>query len=84
MFFDDNKKAITTIIGKRNAKGERTSEPTAMKPEIVKDEEGQLDGRHEAMRDFMAAHSEGSPQKMMDAMSNFIDIHNSMGSSSEE
>jgi hypothetical protein len=78
MLFDDHKKAITTIIGKRNQKGERTHEPTPMKMESVKTEDGMPDGRHMAMQEFMAAHHEGSPEKMMNAMSNFIDLHHSM------
>lgn len=78
MFFDDHKKAITTMMGKRDSKGERTMSPTPMKAEIVKTEEGEPDGKHAAMQEFMAAHSEGSPHKMAQALSNFMDIHNSM------
>ena len=68
------------IVGKRSDKGARTAEPTPMKPEVVKDEDGNPDPRHSAMQDFMAAHHEGSAAKMSEAMKNFIDIHNSMPS----
>jgi hypothetical protein len=78
MFFDDHKRAATLIRGKRDAKGNRMAEPTPMKPEISKTEDGEMDGRHSAMQDFMAAHREGSAQKMSEAMANFIDIHHSM------
>ncbi len=77
MFFDDHKKAMTIIRGKRDAKGNRTAEPTAMLPEVVKTEEGEVDGRHTAMQDFLAAHQEGSAQRMSEAMSNFMAIHSS-------
>lgn len=77
MFFDDAKKTAMTIIGRRKANGARVSEPTAMKSEVVKTEDGEVDGRHVAAQDMFAAHSEGSPQKFMDALASFIDIHSS-------
>lgn len=75
MFFEDARKTATTLIGKRDAKGNRTHSPTETKMEVVKSEPGEMDGRHAAMQDFMAAHAEKSPMKMADAMKNFIDIH---------
>jgi hypothetical protein len=83
MFFEDPKKTAHTIIGKRDSKGNRSMAPTEVKPEITKMEDGQMDGRHAAMEDFMAAHEEKSPQKMADAMKNFMDIHNSESDSGE-
>lgn len=84
MFFDDDRKKISTIIkGRRDRMGNRTMEPTEMKSEISKHEDGEMDGRHVAMQDFMAAHNEGSPQKMADALSNFIDIHHGMHKDAE-
>lgn len=75
MFFDDHKKASTIIRGKRSAKGVRESDPTPMKPEIVKNEDGSMDGKHVAMQDFLSAHQEGSPLKMSQALENWHDIH---------
>jgi len=77
MFFgdEDHKKISTLIVGKRNMKGERTMEPTAMKGEVVKHEDGEIDGRHLAMQDFIAAHHEKSASKMVDSLANFLDIH---------
>jgi hypothetical protein len=78
MFFGDQKKNIMTIVGKRDKMGNRTMEPTSMKPEEVRHEDGTPDGRHAAMEDFMAAHREGSAMKMAEAMKNFMDIHMSI------
>lgn len=80
MFFDDHKKAITTMMAKRNAKGEKISGPVPMKAEVVKKEDGEVDGRHVASQDMMAAFHEKSPERLMHALSNFVDIHNSMPS----
>jgi len=84
MFFDEHKKALTTMIGKRNSKGEKTQDPIAMKPEATKNEDGSMDGRHVASEDMIAAMHERSPHKLMDAMKNFIDIHMSKSDSTEE
>jgi len=51
--------------------------PTEMKPEVVMDEGGEVDGRHLAAQEMIAAHKEGSAHKLMQAMMNFIDLHNS-------
>lgn len=77
MFFGDDKKSIMTMISRRGNKGEKMSDATPMKPEIVKMADGTPDGRQTAMEDFMSAHREGSASKMADAMKNFMDIHNS-------
>lgn len=73
MFWDE-KKALTTIIAKRKPSGEKVSE-APMKSEVVKDEDGDVDGRHEAAQDMMAAIHEKSPQKLMEALANFLDLH---------
>ena len=83
MFFDDHRRASTIIRGKRNQKGERISSPTSMKPEISKNEDGSVDGRHAAMQDFLAAHHEGSAQKMSEALAHYIDIHMNPPAASE-
>lgn len=64
-----------TIMGKRHPKsGEMTAAPMA--PELhSKDEAGEIDGRHAAAQDVLAAMHEKSPQKLMEALANFHDLH---------
>ena len=81
---EDKKKIATIMLGKRNAKGERTAEPTEMKPEITKMEDGEMDGRHSAAQDMIAAFHEKSPEKLSQAMKNFIDIHSASEESGEK
>jgi effector-binding domain-containing protein len=75
MFLDDIKKNAMTIIGRRKPSGERTMAPTPMKAEEVKDKDGNPDARHIAAQELLAAHHEGSPEKMSQALASFIDIH---------
>jgi hypothetical protein len=76
MFFDDHKKAITTIISKRHGKGgPKMMGPAIMKPEVSMSEGGELEGRHAAAQDIIGAHQEKSPEKLMHALANFIDLH---------
>lgn len=75
MFFDDHKKAVTSIMSKRSPKGEVTMSPTPMKPEIHKAEGGEVDGRHLAAQDIIAAHHSKSPEALMEALGNFINLH---------
>lgn len=77
MFLDDHKKIATIMVSKRNHKGEQTMSPTAMKPEVSKTEDGEVDERHVAAQDLLAAFHEKSAQRLSEAMSNFIDIHHS-------
>jgi hypothetical protein len=74
MFFDDHKKHVTSIMSKRSPKGEALSQ-APMKAEHVSDEAGEVDPRHLAAQDVLAAHHEKSPMKLMEALSNFIDLH---------
>ncbi len=74
MFFDD-KRAITTIMGKRSAKGERTMEPTPMKAEHTMEAPGEPDGKFLAAQDIMAAHHSGSAETLKQALGNFMDLH---------
>lgn len=74
MFFDD-RKAITTIMSKRDGKGNVTMSPTPVKPESHKDEDRKMDGRHAAAEDILGAHHEKSPGRLMEALANFIDLH---------
>jgi hypothetical protein len=74
MMILDKKKALMTIMSKRNdGSGETTSAP--MQSEVVKSEDGEIDGRHAAAQDIMAAIHEKSPAKLMEAMANFYDLH---------
>jgi hypothetical protein len=82
VFFDDPKKAAMTIMARRKADGSRTAAP--MKPEEVKTEDGEIDGRHVAAQEIISAHHEGSAQKLMEAMGHFIDMHKSGGQSTPE
>lgn len=73
MIIPDQKKAMMTIMAKRSPNGEVDSAP--MQPETSKDEEGEIDGRHAAAQDMLAAMHEKSAQKLMEAMANFHDLH---------
>lgn len=75
MFFDDRKRAVTTILSKRNGKGAVTMRPTPMKPERMMSEGGEVDGMHLAAQDILGAHHEQSPMKLMEALKNFINLH---------
>lgn len=67
------------MMAKRGPKGgEMLSGPAPMKSEVMKDEEGMPDGRHAAAQDMIAAFHEKSPEKLVQAMANFHDIHSSM------
>lgn len=75
MFFDDRKKVATTIVRKRHSNGDVTAGPTPMKPEIFKSEGGEIDGKHAAAQDVLAAHHSASAGNLMEALGNFIDLH---------
>lgn len=83
MFYDEDKKIATVVRARRDKSGSRVSDPVKVKPEISKTEDGEPDGKHAAMQDFMSAHQEGSAQKMSDALSNFLDIHQSRDAGDE-
>jgi hypothetical protein len=79
VFIHDQKRAITTMMAKRGPKGgEMLSGPAPMKAEEVMDEDRMPDGRHAAAQDMIAAFHEKSPEKLMQAMMNFHDIHQAM------
>lgn len=65
---------MATILSKRTPKGDKVSE-APMKPESVKDEHGEVDGRHVAAQDIIAAMHEKSADKLMQALANFHDLH---------
>lgn len=72
----DRKKQIGALVQKRREGGgpiEISASP--MKSEVVKDEDGMPDGRHMAAQDMMGAMAEKSPEKLMTALANFMDLH---------
>lgn len=80
----DKKRQATTVVAKRDpATGDRTMSPTPMVPEEVTTEEGELDGRHLAAQDMIAAIKEGSAEKLNAAMQAHHDLHKAMGSKPE-
>ena len=81
MFFDENKKIASVIVGKRNSAGKRTETP--MKNEESKTEEGDIDPMHLAAEDIIAAHHDKSPQALMQALANFIELHHAKGDPSD-
>lgn len=76
MIMFDKKKAYQTIMAKRSPDGSVTSSP--MESQKVMDEDGEPDGRHAAAEDILSAMSEKNPMKLMEALSNFHDLHQAM------
>ena len=74
MIIYDKKRAVATIMARRQNKDGSTSQ-AEMKPEKASTEDGSPDGRLTAAQDMLAAVSEGSAQKMMEAMAAFHDLH---------
>ena len=83
MWDDDNKKIATAILSKRKPNGDRIS-AAPMKSEVMKTEDGEMDGRHLAAQDMIAAFHEKSPMKLHEAMQSYLTLHNSMPEESGE
>ncbi len=83
MIIPDQKKAVMTIMAKRSPKDGATSS-APMKSEVVKEEDGAMDGRHAAAQDVMMAMHEKSAHKLMEALANFMDMHMSRGDKNDE
>lgn len=66
---------MTAILSKRSPKGEVQIERMKVKPEIMMNEEGEVDPKHLAAQDILGAHHEKSPERLMEALSNFINLH---------
>lgn len=49
------------------------AEDSAPVPSLESD--GSMDGRYAAMEDFLAAVEEKNPQKMLESLCNFIELH---------
>lgn len=71
MLIMDPHKAVMTIMKKRNSRV--ASEPR--KGELTKDTDGELDPRHMAAEDVMAAIHSKSVHHLKEALSNFHDMH---------
>lgn len=78
MLVHDKKAAVTVMMKKRGPKGgEVLSGPAPMKAAEAMDEDRMPNGKLEAAKDVLAAHHEKDPMKLMQALSNFHDIHKS-------
>lgn len=55
-----------------------------MKEEVLKSEEGEPDPRHMAAQDVLAAMHEKSPEKLMNAMGAFHDLHMTHASKADD
>lgn len=76
MMMWDRKKEMGSIMARRRSSdGSVMSAP--MKNEQHLSEAGEPDPRHVAAQDLHMAISEGSPEKIKEALGNFIDLHNS-------
>lgn len=83
IFLDDKKRRETIMSSRKSAKGEDLG-AAEMKSEVVKDDDGVIDGRHVAAQDAMAALADKSPENFMRAMINMMDIHMGMEKPEEE
>jgi len=83
IFLDDKKRIETIMASRKSAKGEDLG-AAQMKPEVVKDEDGEIDGRHVAAQDALVALADKSPEKFMRAIINMMDIHMGMEKPEEE
>jgi hypothetical protein len=82
MIIPDKNKAMMTMMAKRNPQdGDMSSSP--MKAEVSMNEGGEIDGRHAAAQDAIMAMHEKSPEKLMQALANFMDLHLNEPSSEE-
>lgn len=76
MIIPDHKKMMATAMARRAQMGEPATGPgTPVKPEVVKSEDGEPDGRHAAAEDMIAAFHEKSPHKLMQSLANFMELH---------
>lgn len=72
----DAKKMMSTLMQKRKSGGGPIEMgPTKMNPEEHMSEGGEIDGRHVAAQDVMMAMDSKSPEKLMKALANYIDLH---------
>ncbi len=82
MIIPDLKRMTATVISRRGQGSEASEAP--LKPEVVKDENGEMDAKHVAAQDMLMAFHEKSPQKFSEALSNFLELHRMEPPPSEE
>lgn len=80
MMMFDNKKALMTMMGRRKP----ASMPAPMQEEKVMNAEGEVDGRYLAMQDALSAIHEKSPERLMQAMMDFHDLHSAESVGSDD
>lgn len=73
MIITDMKNALTTIMAKRHPDGKNMS--TALKPQKVMDERGDVAGKHIAAQDMIAAMYDKDAQKYAEAWTNMHELH---------
>jgi hypothetical protein len=72
----DSKKMMQTLMQKRKSGGgPMEMGPTKMSPESSSDAEGEPDPRHAAAQDVMMSMDSKSPEKLMQSLANFVDLH---------
>lgn len=74
MIILDKKKAMMSIMAKRHPK-DGTMEQAPMAPTEVKTDDGNADPRHVAAQDILMAIHEGHPEKLMEGLKNFMELH---------
>ena len=74
MIIHDTKRAMQTIMAQRRGPdGSVAAAP--LRPEVSETAEGVPDGRHAAASDVLMAIHEGSPQKLLESLAAFHDLH---------
>lgn len=72
----DKKQQMQTIMKRRrNAEGGLISSGSPVKPEIVKDADGEFNQLHVAAEEMLSAFQEKSAEALMRALVNFIDMY---------
>jgi hypothetical protein len=75
MMIHDLKKGIATVMSTRKDPETEELSSAPMKAQVVKDEDGEIDGRHAAAEDILAAIHAKDPMKLVEALGNFHDLH---------
>lgn len=74
MIIHDQKKAMQSIMARRQGLDQRVAS-APLRQEVSMTEPGQIDGRHAAASDMLAAINDHSPQKLMESLANFHEMH---------
>ena len=85
MIIHDKRKAMATIMASRKGKDSANVGPgTPVQPQRSMSEGGEIDPRHAAAEDVIAAMHESNPQKMMEALAAFHDLHRDASEKAED